>query len=207
MRLTDGIKVRVEPQSNYKAVFLGGKTIRFSNGLDIKELEYPEFYDISLGTKCLGGCSWCLTPGQSITMGSGELKDIADVKVGDQVTVKGPEGLITSCVDQVHIKTNVEDVFVISAGGKTIRITGNHKILSVRGWIRAEDLLDTDQLIMSKEEQRSAASERMSKNNPMHNPVSVKKMKETVANRPSTNNPRGASNSRGGGVIELGRKQ
>ncbi len=59
MRLTDRMMIRKEECSNYKAAFFLGKTIRLSNGEDIKELKYPEFYDVSLGTKCNGACPEC----------------------------------------------------------------------------------------------------------------------------------------------------
>ena len=51
-------KVRTEPQANYRAVFVDGKTLRIP--LDpkkpITELHFPEFYDVSFGTKCSGNC-------------------------------------------------------------------------------------------------------------------------------------------------------
>lgn len=46
------------PESNYSAIFINGKTLRIP--LDAKkpitELAWPEFYDISPGNKCSGGC-------------------------------------------------------------------------------------------------------------------------------------------------------
>ena len=50
-----------EAEANYSAVFIDGKTIRIP--LDpkrpITELRFPEFYDLSPGTKCSGGCNYC----------------------------------------------------------------------------------------------------------------------------------------------------
>ena len=55
------IKTRCFPESNYKAVWFNGKTIRMT--LDpnkpITELQYPEFYDIKITGYCEGGCPWC----------------------------------------------------------------------------------------------------------------------------------------------------
>lgn len=55
------VKTRQFPESNYKAVWYNGKTIRIA--LDpkkpITELEYPEFYDVKLTGKCLGACDFC----------------------------------------------------------------------------------------------------------------------------------------------------
>lgn len=55
------IKLRTDPSANYRAVFIDGKTIR--TPLDpkrpITELAFPEFWDVSMGTKCSGGCNFC----------------------------------------------------------------------------------------------------------------------------------------------------
>lgn len=52
---------RVEPQANYSAVFFNGRTIRtpIDPRKPITELHFPEFYDLSPGNKCSGGCSYC----------------------------------------------------------------------------------------------------------------------------------------------------
>ena len=55
------IKTRIEPESNYKAVWCNGKTLRFAidPSKPITELVHPEFFDISLTNKCLGACPEC----------------------------------------------------------------------------------------------------------------------------------------------------
>lgn len=60
------IRKRVETEANYSAVFLNGKTLRIplDSKKPITELEYPEFYDISLGNRCVTGrCPWCYAKG------------------------------------------------------------------------------------------------------------------------------------------------
>jgi sulfatase maturation enzyme AslB (radical SAM superfamily) len=59
---------RTEVDSNYHAVFFNGKTIRIAidKRFPIKELKYPEFYDLSFGDKCVtGNCPWCYAKGNS----------------------------------------------------------------------------------------------------------------------------------------------
>ena len=55
------MKVRIFPESNYKAIHMNGKTIRIA--LDpkqpITELKFPEFYDVKVTGKCFGNCPWC----------------------------------------------------------------------------------------------------------------------------------------------------
>jgi sulfatase maturation enzyme AslB (radical SAM superfamily) len=60
------IKTRREESANYSSVFFNGKTIRIplDKSKPITELEYPEFYDISLGNKCqTGRCPFCYAKG------------------------------------------------------------------------------------------------------------------------------------------------
>jgi sulfatase maturation enzyme AslB (radical SAM superfamily) len=64
--MDDGItlvKSRKEEAANYSSVFLNGKTLRMplDPELPITELEYPEFYDVGINTKCNGGCPFCYT--------------------------------------------------------------------------------------------------------------------------------------------------
>lgn len=55
------MKVREFHDQNYRAIFLDGKTLRqkFDNTEPIQELNYPEFYDVSITNKCNGKCSYC----------------------------------------------------------------------------------------------------------------------------------------------------
>jgi len=56
------LKIREDISSNYRAVWINGKTIRFTikKNMPISELEYPEFYDVKLTGKCShGGCESC----------------------------------------------------------------------------------------------------------------------------------------------------
>lgn len=56
-----GVKKRVFPNHNYNAIWSNLKTIRLGEGV-ARELppEYSEFYDVSLGNKCVTGkCPFC----------------------------------------------------------------------------------------------------------------------------------------------------
>jgi sulfatase maturation enzyme AslB (radical SAM superfamily) len=59
--LQDSIKVRTFPETNYRAIFHGGNTLRLAidPSKPITELRFPEFYDITGGTFCIGKCPWC----------------------------------------------------------------------------------------------------------------------------------------------------
>lgn len=55
------IKKRCFPEHNYNALYINGKTIRFAidTTKPITELDYPEFLDVKITSKCLGKCPWC----------------------------------------------------------------------------------------------------------------------------------------------------
>lgn len=55
------IKTRCFPESNYKAIWCNGKTIRIALDpkKEITELKYPEFYDVKCTERCDGNCSFC----------------------------------------------------------------------------------------------------------------------------------------------------
>jgi sulfatase maturation enzyme AslB (radical SAM superfamily) len=67
------MRTRSFPKENYKAVYINGKTMRFlhDNTKPMKELKYPEFYDIKITNMCNGGCPYCYqnsTPDAEFTM-------------------------------------------------------------------------------------------------------------------------------------------
>ena len=57
------MRIRTEHAANYRAVFHNGKTLRFplDPAKPITELQWPEFYDVSLNTKCFANCPFCYT--------------------------------------------------------------------------------------------------------------------------------------------------
>jgi organic radical activating enzyme len=57
------MKIRIFPESNYKAFFINNKTYRIAldQNKPITELRYPEFYDIAITKWCAGKCPYCYT--------------------------------------------------------------------------------------------------------------------------------------------------
>jgi len=55
------MKTRVLPESNYRAIYAGGKTLRLAINVEepIGRLEWPEFYDVKITNACNGGCPYC----------------------------------------------------------------------------------------------------------------------------------------------------
>lgn len=61
------MKVRTFADKNYKGIYFNGKTVRIA--LDpskpISELDYPEFYDVKITSKCDGDCPYCYMDSKS----------------------------------------------------------------------------------------------------------------------------------------------
>lgn len=59
--MTGILRIRVFPESNYRSVYINGKTLRtvIDPKKPIVELKYPEFYDVKITSRCTGGCPWC----------------------------------------------------------------------------------------------------------------------------------------------------
>lgn len=61
------IKTREFPKENYKSIYFNGKTLRIAldTNKPIKELAYPEFYDVKITGKCEGSCPYCYMDSKS----------------------------------------------------------------------------------------------------------------------------------------------
>ena len=57
------MKIRSYPDSNYRALFFNGKTIRqkFDDNLPFGSIPHPEIEDVAINSKCLANCSYCYT--------------------------------------------------------------------------------------------------------------------------------------------------
>lgn len=61
------LKIRRFEEYNYQSLHINGKTIRIAldSNKPIKELAYPEFYDVKMEKSCHGGCSYCYVDSKS----------------------------------------------------------------------------------------------------------------------------------------------
>lgn len=57
------MKIRIDKNANYKAIFFNGKTIRQKISLNspISAPKFPEIEDVAINDKCFANCSYCYT--------------------------------------------------------------------------------------------------------------------------------------------------
>ena len=71
------MKIRIFPEHNYKAIHFEGKTLRIA--LDptkpISTLDYPEFYDVKVTSKCGGNCPYCYQSSKADALNCADIVD------------------------------------------------------------------------------------------------------------------------------------
>jgi len=95
----------------------------------------------------------CLAPDTQITMNDGTTKNICEVQPGDVVLTynETDDGFEPNVVVKQHenmMISSTEDFFELEFDNSTIiQVTGNHKILTNRGYVRADSLQPDDEII------------------------------------------------------------
>lgn len=95
----------------------------------------------------------CLDENTLITMSDGSAKRIKDCTVGDKVIVYNEEikEFVEDEVESVYVNlypSKEEDMYEIEMeDNTTIKITGNHKVLTNRGWLMVKELTENDEII------------------------------------------------------------
>jgi hypothetical protein len=143
------MKIRTDLSANYKAAFLpSGKTarMRLRQNEPFGVPKTPEIEDVAINSKCLANC---FVAGSLVQTLNG-LKPIEQIKIGDEVISYGEEDHRFHARKVYSLFTNTfrgNLVNIELANNKIIRCTPNHRFLTKRGWIKAEDLLESDELI------------------------------------------------------------
>jgi len=78
----------------------------------------------------------CVPPGEPVLMADGTEKAIEDVAVGDEVLTSKGQCL----VKQIFRRQTQEPVYQLFVGGRVLRVTGEHPVMTTSGWIPARDL-------------------------------------------------------------------
>ena len=110
----------------------------------------PEILDVEISTICRGGCQFCFPAGTKILTPEGE-KNIEELKAGDIVygcqTDQGDK-YMEQTVEQTFVREfKGELVKIILEDGTSLSCTPNHEIFTKRGYVRAENLQEDDEIL------------------------------------------------------------
>src|SRR4051812_16707333 len=90
----------------------------------------------------------CLKPGTLIRMADGSHKAIEDVRLLDRVvTAEGRAGAVLATFVHFHADGMVK---VGLTGHRHLALTGNHPVLTARGYVRADDLRLGDEVALTR---------------------------------------------------------
>lgn len=120
------------------------------NNLDFFECDTVESMDVKITNCCDVGCKFCLLPDAKL-IEEKQLKNISDVKVGNKVLSYNTEKGVAEFknVSRLFERDYIGDLIVIeTASGKILKLTPNHKIFTQRGYVRADELLNSDELLI-----------------------------------------------------------
>ena len=98
-------------------------------------------------------CDECVHPDSMITMSDGSQKPIKEIKEGDWVKSlnETTHQIEDKVVEKVHTNLNrssLEKRFKISLeNGTDLIVTGNHKVMTKRGWIEVKLLTEDDEIL------------------------------------------------------------
>lgn len=111
-------------------------------------VEYPESCDLKITNWCdmNSVCVYCFLPGQKVKM-ENRTKAIEDIIEGDIVFSFGGVGEELKPVEKLFKRKINEEIFVLELeDGSILKLTGNHKVYTDRGLIRADMLTEDDSL-------------------------------------------------------------
>lgn len=166
--------------------------IRCNKGLSIaKEQSYgsprisSEIPDCSMPmtfdhlSYCGMGCLYCTPAGTLISTCQGQTP-IEDLKRGDLIYSYNTDSNKVEKDEVISFMSHkAKEIIIIElVDNKKLRLTPNHSVYTKnRGWIKAGELSETDELLISK---RPATAFNMSKHNPMQDLKTAKKMSKSL---------------------------
>ena len=109
-------------------------------------VEYPESCDLKITNWCDMNsiCLYCFLPGQKVKTENGD-KNIESIVEGERVFSFNGENKELKTVDKLFKRKIDEDIFVLEMDdGSVIKLTGNHRVYTQRGLIRADMLTEFD---------------------------------------------------------------
>jgi DNA polymerase III alpha subunit len=119
---------------------------------DVKHLKFAKYFltekkiiDVTKDKLLIGNGRGCFVPGTRVKMANGVFTPIEKVKVGESIIdAYGKEQTVLNCLEYNCSEEILELEF---ENGKTVRCTKDHEFLTGnRGWVKAEDLTEEDDI-------------------------------------------------------------
>lgn len=130
-------------------IFDDGTKIR-DNDLDNLTPDFAENCDVTITTRCDGGCSFCLKSNAMVVTPHGDVA-ISELREGDMVMSYDGDRKSNIPKPVTHLFNHYysgDMMRIVTEDGKTIVCTPNHKIFTQRGYICADQLTTEDEVIV-----------------------------------------------------------
>lgn len=117
----------------------------FTPGLKLWSNRIPLRFD-TYSSACENFCRYCVLKGTEIITEHG-LKSIENLSNGDKVlsrNINTNKDVLSTITDVMN--RNVSEIYKLETKNRTLFITGEHPILTKRGWVDVKDLLDGDEI-------------------------------------------------------------
>ena len=129
---------------NKKSVLVLG----VKKGLGIRSFyRSADFIAPSQANGCAMACSYCVETGTLIATPEGEVP-VERIRDGDRVLAydSSSERLVEARASRTASR-EVDEVLEIRVGGRVLRVTEDHPLMTRRGWVRAGDLTADDEVL------------------------------------------------------------
>lgn len=111
----------------------------------------PITMDIAWTRRCNAACDFCIQEDQLISMSDGTFMAIKDVRQGDSVRSISPDGdLVASIVRRAWQSSPMAPTLQLSLSSYKLVCTGNHPVLTKKGWVRADELESGQEIMVEK---------------------------------------------------------
>lgn len=117
-------------------------------GLGIRSFyRSADFIAPSQANGCAMACSYCVETGTMIATPEGQVP-VEKIRDGDPVLAYDSSSgrLVEAHADRTFSRA-VDEVLEIRVGGRVLRVTEDHPLMTRRGWVRAGDLTEDDEVL------------------------------------------------------------
>lgn len=106
-----------------------------------------DFIAPSQANGCAMACSYCVESGTLVSTPRGRVP-VEQIRDGDLVLAYDNSSgrLVEAAVAQTASR-EVDEVLEIRVGGRVLRVTEDHPLMTRRGWVRAGDLTEDDEVL------------------------------------------------------------